>query len=261
MEPDIRLDIGPTIENRLSLSNAILIIGNIQTGKTFVIQQYAQTKYSLSPVSHIRKQNNSFLLLDLLSPFTTEENEEKWMEEMESRIIPFCQSSYNNRTLCVDDLDFLDVTKQNSLYCLMKRYESQCQFIFTCTNLSNLILSFQYNCTHFKLPVFLSPNLSIEIHSYLQHSDIIESIKKKDFNKWLTIWIESLKNGIPISDIICLFYQFIQTQPDKKLSSNVSFQLLNQLHPYVQNQTQEHPIELYFILYDFISTISTILTM
>ena len=168
---------------------SILIIGNKGCGKSTFLKVLLNEYYN----NNINK--NDILYINNLK--------EKNINYYKNEIKTFCNNfSFNKKkTLLVDDIDFINEKKQHIFRYYIDNYKNKINFIFTCTNIQNVIECLQSRLLIYNLPIIGKKHI-FKIYRTIKEKENI--IIKKNTEK---ILLKNINNSI--NEIINYMEKFL----------------------------------------------------
>ena len=188
---------------------SLLIIGNSGSGKTTLLNVLLNEYYKEN-----NKKNNILFINNL---------KEKSINFYKNEIKTFCTNSTfkKKKTLVVDDIDFMNEKKQHIFRFYIDNYKNKINFIFTCTNLQNVI-----ECLQSRLLIYQLDNISkkhiLKIYKNIKKKENI-IIEKKTENILLKNINNSINEIINYMEKFLIYNEKINNKLLKNLCSNLSF--------------------------------------
>ncbi len=221
----------------------ILFIGNINCGKTTLLDCIARQYYDLSENDNI-PENNTLYINSL---------KEQGIQYFRNDMKTFCQSRsaiYGKKKLVlIDDIDSINEQSQQVFRNYIDKYSKNIHFISTCTNLQKVIESLQS-----RLHIIPIPKYSV---SYIENSmkNIIEKENMTMDNTVKTFILNNCNGSVRkmINSIEkCFVYdKNISLSNCEKLCSTISFKHFDNYYNFLLKNDVKEATKILYEIYDY----------
>lgn len=189
---------------------SMLIVGCSGSGKSTILNVLLNEYYNKNI------NNNDILYINNLK--------EKSINYYKNEIKTFCNNFTSNKkkkTLIVDDIDFMNDKKQHIFRYYIDNYKNKINFIFTCTNMQNVI-----GCIQSRLLIYKLSNIErkhiLKIYENIKKNENI-IIEKKTEKILLKNINNSINEIINYMEKFLIYNEKINNKLLKNLCTNLSF--------------------------------------
>ena len=221
----------------------ILFIGNVNSGKTTLLNCIARQYYNLSKTDSI-PENNTLYINTL---------KEQGIQYFRNDMKTFCQSKsaiYGKKKLVlIDDIDSINEQSQQVFRNYIDKYSKNIHFISTCTNLQKVIESLQSRLHIISAPKHTTHYIESLMNKIIEDENMkLNSAVKKHI---LNISNNSIRKMINHVEKCYIFDKNIKLKDCEKLCSTISFHHFDNYYNNLLNKDLHSAIKILYEIYDY----------
>jgi DNA polymerase III delta prime subunit len=221
----------------------ILFIGNVNSGKTTLLNCIARQYYNLSKTDSI-PENNTLYINTL---------KEQGIQYFRNDMKTFCQSKsaiYGKKKLVlIDDIDSINEQSQQVFRNYIDKYSKNIHFISTCTNLQKVIESLQSRLHIISTPKHTTQYIESLMNKIIENENMKfnSSVKKHILN----ISNNSVRKMINHVEKCYIFDKNIKVKDCEKLCSTISFHHFDNYYKHLLDKELQSAISILYEIYDY----------
>ena len=221
----------------------VLFIGNVNSGKTTLLNCIARQYYNLSKTDSI-PENNTLYINTL---------KEQGIQYFRNDMKTFCQSKsaiYGKKKLVlIDDIDSINEQSQQVFRNYIDKYSKNIHFISTCTNLQKVIESLQSRLHIISTPKHTTEYIESLMNKIIENENMKfnSSVKKHILN----ISNNSVRKMINHVEKCYIFDKNIKVKDCEKLCSTISFHHFDNYYKHLLNKELQSAIKILYEIYDY----------
>tara|TARA_B100001057_G_C22867293_1_gene957115 strand:+ start:3977 stop:4945 length:969 start_codon:yes stop_codon:yes gene_type:complete len=221
----------------------ILFIGNVNSGKTTLLNCIARQYYNLSKTDSI-PENNTLYINTL---------KEQGIQYFRNDMKTFCQSKsaiYGKKKLVlIDDIDSINEQSQQVFRNYIDKYSKNIHFISTCTNLQKVIESLQSRLHIISAPKHTTHYIESLMNKIIEDENMkLNSAVKKHI---LNISNNSIRKMINHVEKCYIFDKNVKLKDCEKLCSTISFHHFDNYYNNLLNKDLHSAIKILYEIYDY----------
>lgn len=221
----------------------LLLIGNINSGKTTFLYAIIREYYKLKKNDPITESNILFI----------NNLKEQGIQYFRNEMKTFCRSKCNipgkKKLIIVDDIDTINEQSQQVFRNYIDKYKHNINFISVCTNIQKIIESIQSRVHILHMPPLTTNKMKLIMENIIVSEKI--QIDEESKKYLLTISNNSIRNIINNLEKIYILDEKINIDTCKKICSNISYQEFEKLIYHLKSDNLKGAIELLFKIHDF----------
>ena len=219
----------------------ILLLGDIGTGKTSLLQAIVREYYKDIPMEQYRDN-----VLSINS------SKEQGIQYFRNEVKTFCQTHscvpHHKKIIVLDDIDLVNEQSQQVFRNCMDKYKNNVHFIASCGNLQKVIESLQSRFIMLKLHPFQKDSLE-RIFRHIQSQEGIQITPEAE-QFLITLSNHSVKVMINYLEKIKLIQEPITIDIVQQICTNIPFSLFDSFSHYLLSKNIPEAILLLLHIYD-----------
>jgi DNA polymerase III delta prime subunit len=221
----------------------ILFIGNINSGKTTLLDCIARQYYNLNENDNI-PENNTLYINSL---------KEQGIQYFRNDMKTFCQSRSaiygKKKIVLIDDIDSINEQSQQVFRNYIDKYSKNIHFISTCTNLQKVIESLQSRLHIIPIPKYSTSYIDKTMKNIMEKENM--NLDKKVQTFILNNSNGSVRKMINSVEKCFVFDNNVTLSNCEKLCSTISFTHFDNYYNYLLKNNVKEATKILYEIYDY----------
>ena len=221
----------------------ILFIGNINSGKTTLLDCIARQYYNLNENDNI-PENNTLYINSL---------KEQGIQYFRNDMKTFCQSRSaiygKKKVVLIDDIDSINEQSQQVFRNYIDKYSKNIHFISTCTNLQKVIESLQSRLHIIPIPKYSTSYIDKTMKNIMEKENM--NLDKKVQTFILNNSNGSVRKMINSVEKCFVFDNNVTLSNCEKLCSTISFTHFDNYYNYLLKNNVKEATKILYEIYDY----------